>query len=128
MIELFFDKESKTLHVKESDKINFDDKQKYLSEAIKLLKKHKTIKILQNSLEASLEFSENTDAIEEFKRTVTEKITGKGFIIYHAVVYNTPKETAASIIYRGFLPVENYFHQIFSTVEAAETWLQNIKI
>ena len=80
------------------------------------------LKILTDSTRANMNF--NHDDLEVIVNENLESIKRYEFII-DAIVLDSPKETALSILYQKISAASNYRFQVFSTREAAIEWLKN---
>ncbi|NPA67161.1 MAG: hypothetical protein GXO50_00980 [Chlorobi bacterium] len=127
MNTLHFDKNSKTIFLEESNnEINLKNRLEYVYQIGKMLPEHKKIKILQNNTGSKTKLS--LDEIEILTGEIRKIMNNTDFMIFHAVIYNSPLETAHSIVYESLGLPENYIHKIFNTADAASSWLDEIKL
>ncbi len=83
----------------------------------------KRLKIITNAIDAEL-FLHPRDLImvkDEMKQTLQ-----KYKVIYDAFIVDHTKNTALSVLYMELATINNYHFKVFSTKEAAESWLNSI--
>ncbi len=80
----------------------------------------RTLKVLTDARKSSMNFT-----ISDLSLLVEEnnKSLEKYDFIIDAIIIDSPKETALSILYKEFAEASNYKFNIFSTREAAIQWL-----
>ena len=80
----------------------------------------RTLKVLTDARKSSMNFT-----ISDLSLLVEEnnKLLEKYDFIIDAIIIDSPKETALSILYKEFAEASNYKFNIFSTREAAIQWL-----
>lgn len=81
-----------------------------------------TLKILTDARNAEFYPETQPEDLAEIVKANYKSLVARNYV-YDAFTVSTPTETAMGKLYEEFSKAENYKFKIFSTMEAAEKWL-----
>ena len=122
MIKANFDSESGAYIVQFIGIVSIDEILEYIISTMNNNTFPRKLKIITDARRANMDFSpKDLSRIVEANMKSLEKYE----MITDAIVLDSPKETALSILYQELSLTNKYRFQVFSTQEAALNWLNN---
>lgn len=101
--------------------VTFEDVMDYIAELRNVEKYPKKLLILSDSVRGRFNFTEEED---QLIAGIVRQYAPSFELIRDAIIIDDPRTTAYSVLYRNTsLSIPNYQFEIFSTREAAITWL-----
>lgn len=120
MIEAEFKHSEGILYAKASGILSFDEMRKKFAETLTNNNLPQHLRILEDATTAEVDFP--VEKVPEFKHTI-EAISSGFTFIKHAVVLDSPKNTAYAYILQNEVVFLNYTLKAFSSLKAAKSWL-----
>jgi hypothetical protein len=123
MVTTRFDRENRILFTTFQDKVSLKEIINYIQATKDNISYPRNLKILTDSTDATMSFGptdlmkivfENEQSLKNY-----ESITD-------AIVVDSPKVAALSVLYGDFAKNEKYTFKVFSTIESAKTWLFSV--
>ncbi len=120
MISSTFNSKLGILEVKYSGRLNYRELKNFSDSLMKDKKIPRELKILTDVREG--EYDLKGRDLPEIP-DASNNMAGAFTFIKAAFIHNRPRETALSLIAEKRNTIPNYFHRVFSTEEAALSWL-----
>lgn len=122
MIEKRIDTKGVFLWVRTNTLISFENMLSSVDYLINEITLPRRLRILEDATDTVVSFS-----IRDFE-TLAEKlkeVTKKYEVVRHAVIHNSPKNTAFTLHFKNNFLHKGYNLEVFSTMEAATKWLNS---
>ena len=120
MVHFEFDSKLQVLNCRMTDAICLDDIIDFIETIIRVDDLPFNLKMVINMLNARVDFD-----IEDFQKIIdaNNKLFEKYESVRHAIIINSPKDTAFALYYKEINIKDNYFFKVFSTTKAAQEWI-----